>query len=388
MGRKAGTEIPESKVSVTIRPEEFKRRLDREEVGFIFDLRHREEVDSWKIEGRSEIELLNIPQIDFVGEEEKYFDRFPKDREIIAVCAHGDSSHYSAELLNKEGFNALNLEGGMDLWSEFYEVNKVSANPDIYQIYRVSKGCITYIVASEGEAIVIDAVSNTEKILGMIDSLNVKVKYVFDTHLQADHISGGREIAAKTGAVYHINQTDVENAAYEYGSIENGEEFRVGKSVLKAIYSPGHTPGSTSFMLDGKFLFTGDIIMKTSIGRPDLGGMVREWAVELHDTLYRKFGPLPGETVILPSHAASIAEQDKNGVIKTTLEYARKNNALYRLKEIGPFTEHIVASLVENPERYQDIRTVNLGLSYPDEKKRKELEIGKNLCGMATKKDR
>ncbi len=370
---------------VTILPVEIKRRLEKGEIRFMFDLRDADEFAAWRIEGHSDIETMNIAQADFVGEEEKYLGRFPKDRQITVVCAHGDSSRYSAELLVGRGFDAVSLEGGMDAWSEFYEINKASDSPAIYQIYRVAKGCISYLVISGNDAVVIDASRHVNYILDTADSLGVKISYVFDTHLQADHISGGREIARKVNAAYHIHPDDVVGAGYDYVPLKGGQIMSFGGSSLEVIHSPGHTPGSTSFLLDSTFLFTGDTIMKTSIGRPDLGGMAETWAALLHETLFDRYAKLNDGTIIFPAHAASIREQNANGVISTAMGSARKDRELYGIQELRPFVDFIKSSLPENPERYQEIRRVNLGLFDPDEKKRKELEIGKNLCRMVKK---
>jgi len=368
---------------VTISVAEFKRRLDSDEVRFIFDLRNKEEFESWRIEGRTPIEALNIPRMHFVAEEEKYLDRFPRDRQIIAICAHGDSSRYSAELLQGQGFDIVSLEGGMDAWSEYYETAKVGGLPDVYQIFRPARGCIAYLVASGGEAAVIDSSRHVGHLLDLAASLRVKLGSVLDTHLHADHISGGRELAEAAGAGYFLNPADAGGAAFGYRPLGDGQEIKVGGSVIRVMHSPGHTPGSTSFLLDGKYLFTGDTIMKKSIGRPDLGGMAEEWAAMLHNTLFERFAFLPDETVVLPSHAASIAEQDSRGIVMTTLGEARRTTDLYQIKDLGRFISHVKSSLLDNPERYQEIRKVNLGGKEADEAVRKELEIGKNLCGMA-----
>lgn len=371
---------------LTISPEELKKRLDNNRIEFMFDLRNTDEFEAWRIEGRSDFETLNIPQIDFVGEEERYFSRFPKNKEIIAICAHGDSSKYTAEMLQERGFSAMSLEGGMDLWSEFYETHKVLSDPDIYQIFRVAKGCMTHIVISEGEAVVIDAVRHVDKIMDVIESSGAKIKHVLDSHLQADHISGGRGVAALTGAAYHIHAEDGAGATYDFTPFKDGGQIAIGKCSLKAIHTPGHTPGSTSFLLNNKYLFSGDMLMKTSIGRPDLGGMADAWAVMLYDSLFKRLSGLPNDSVIFPTHAASIREQDENGVVMLTMGQCRRESELFRLTDRAAFVKQIKATLLENPARYQDIRKVNLGQLDPEETKKKELEIGKNLCGMEGKK--
>lgn len=364
---------------------EFKARLDRGEVPFILDLRNEDEFASWRIEGRHEVEMVNISQLDFVGEEDKYLDRLPTGKEITIVCAHGDASKYSAEVLHEKGFKAVGLAGGMDAWSVLYETGQVSDAPLIFQIYRIAKGCMTHVLISDGEAVVIDAARHLEHIRSLLDGHGARLKYVFDTHLQADHVSGGRELAASAGVGYLINPVDATGAAYEFTGLEDGAEFKFGSSCLTALHSPGHTPGSTSFLLDDSFLFPGDIIMETTVGRPDLGGMVEVWGELLHHTIHQKFKSLAEDMTILPTHAASVKERDKEGIVRFSMATARKTLALFGLRDQQAFVDHIKETLLENPDRYQDIRRVNLGLLEPDEAGVRELEIGKNLCGMADK---
>jgi len=371
----------------TISPAELKRRLDGMKVEFLFDLRNEDEFKAWRIEGREDFPFLNIPQIDFVGEEDRHMERFPKDKEIIAVCAHGDSSRYTAELLTEKGFKALSLEGGMDSWSEYYEIHKVSDSPLIYQIYRTARGCMCHMVVSGDEAVVIDPNRHVEKIITFADSLGVKITHVIDTHLHADHISGGIDLAQKTGAKYFMNPIDADGAAFRFEELRDGMEIKAADNNFFAMQTPGHTPGITSLLLNGKHLFGGDTIMKTDMGRPDLGGKAEEWAGMLYDTLFKKLKSLGDDIIILPAHADSIKEQDESGVVSLTLGEARRDSGLFRLTDYKEFVSYIISSLPENPESYQEMRRANLGLIFPDEAKKKELEIGKNLCVMKKPED-
>ncbi|MDO8281022.1 MAG: MBL fold metallo-hydrolase [Thermodesulfovibrionia bacterium] len=368
--------------SKSISPAELKKRLDERKVEFLFDLRNEDEFKAWRIEGREDFPVLNIPQIDFVVEEGRYLNRFPKDKEIIAVCAHGDSSRYEAELLTGKGFNAVNLEGGMDAWSEYYEIHKASDSPDIYQIYRTARGCMCHVIVSNNEAVVIDPSRHIEKIIALTDSLGAKITHVIDTHLHADHISGVRDLALKAGAKFFMNPIDAEGATFKFEPLTDGMEIRSGDNNFLAIHTPGHTPGITSLLLNGKHLFTGDTIMKTDMGRPDLGGKAEEWAGMLYNTLFNKLKKLGDDIIILPSHADSIKEQNESDIVSLTLGEARRNSKLFTLKDDREFIMYILESLPENPDSYQEIRKANLGIISPDEAKKKELEIGKNLCVM------
>jgi glyoxylase-like metal-dependent hydrolase (beta-lactamase superfamily II) len=366
---------------------EFKKRLDRGELGLIVDLRREDEFATWKIEGAKPADMLNIPQIDLVGEEEKYLERLPNDREIVLVCAHGDASKYEAELLQGRGYQARGLAGGMDAWSMLYETVQLPGEPEIHQIYRIAKGCITHVVVAGGEAVVIDAVRHLEQIRAVLDRRGARLKYVFDTHLQADHISGGRELAAAAGCPYLLCPIDANGASYPYDALTDQAEFVCGNSRIRALHSPGHTPGSTSLLLDDKILFSGDMVMETTVGRPDLGGQVDQWAELLFASIHRRFRSLGNEVMVLPSHAASVRERDREGVVRLTMGEARQNLVHFALTDKAAFVAHVKATLLENPERYQEIRRVNLGQLHPEEKRLQELEIGKNLCGMAGKQE-
>jgi len=368
---------------VSLPPVDFWRLLKTGGVGFLFDLRNTEEFEDWRIEAPRAVETLNIPQPDFIGEEESYLDRFPRDRRIVTICAHGDSSRYTAEWLREQGFDAQSLEGGMDAWSEFYHVVRVWDEPVVYQVNRVARGCLAYVLAAGGEAIVIDAARHLETITSLLGKEGLKLTYVFDTHLHADHISGGRKLSARTGAAYHIHPADAGGASYPVTAMRDGDTVALGGHELRIMESPGHTPGSISLLLDGKLLFTGDIVMKSAIGRPDLGGEAEPWSRMLHQTLFGRYGTLPDDVVVLPSHAVPLLDEDESGAVRITLGEARKALDLFGLSDTADFTARVLESLPTNPERYQEIRKVNLGRIDPGEDELKELEIGKNLCGMA-----
>jgi glyoxylase-like metal-dependent hydrolase (beta-lactamase superfamily II) len=241
------------------------------------------------------------------------------------------------------------------------------------------------VLISGNEAVVIDAVRHVEHIRAILERHGARLKYVFDTHLQADHVSGGRGLATDAGCPYLVCPADLAGVAYPYQPLNDGEEFIFGGSRLLVLHSPGHTPGSTSLLLDDKLLFSGDTVMKTTVGRPDLGGKVVEWAELLYDTIHVRLKGLGDEVLVLPTHAASVLERDEQGVVKLTLGEARQGLPHFCLTDRAAFVAHVKATLLDNPDRYQDIRKVNLGLLGPNEAKLQELEIGQNLCGLAEK---
>lgn len=364
-----------------ITPAALKELLDAQRLQFLFDLRAEAEFAAWRIEGRTPVETLNIPTVDFVGEEDKYLDRLPRDRRIVIVCPHGDASRYSAGILRERGFDAVSLAGGMDAWSAFYEMHPVPGVAGLRQIHRPARGCLAHLLVSDGVAAVIDAPRHLQTILDAAAAAGARIAHVFDTHLQADHISGGPALAAQTGATYHLHPEDFSSASFGFRPLADGEVIAVGSSRIRVLHAPGHTPGSCALFIDERAVLTGDTLMKSGPGRPDLGGMAEAWTPLLHETLTRRLGALPPETVFLPAHSAAIAEQDAAGVVSATLGQARSGPRFPR-GDVADFLRIVREGLPAHPAAYDEIRKVNLGQIDPDEQHRTELEIGKNLCGL------
>lgn len=367
--------------SLQISARELKGLLDQQRLQFLFDLRGEAEFAAWRIEGRTPVETLNIPTVDFVGEEDKYLDRLPRDRRIVIVCPHGEASLYSAGILRDHGFDAVSLAGGMDAWSTFYETHAVPGQPGLQQIHRAARGCLAHVIFSGLEAAVVDAPRHLQAVFDAVAAAGARITHVLDTHLQADHISGGPALAAQTGAAYHLHPDDFSEARFAFRPLADGEVIAVGDRRIRVLHAPGHTPGSCALLLDESTLLTGDTLMKSGPGRPDLGGMVDVWTPLLHETLTRRLGALPAATVVLPAHSATIAEQDAAGVVSVTLGEARAG-ARFPHGGVADFLRVVREGLPVHPASYDEIRKVNLGLLDPDEARRAELEIGKNLCGL------
>ncbi len=169
-----------------------------------------------------------------------------------------------------------------------------------------------------------------------------------------------------------------------FAYLADGQEFEVGGHRLSTLHIPGHTLGNTAFLLDGRYLFTGDSIFIESIARPDLGGHGDTWA-PLHYASLRRLLELPDETLVLPGHFASLAEQGEGGRFVATLgELRRANEGLAMAAgEEQEFVDYILASLPEFPDEYVEIKRVNAGLVQVGEAKASELELGKNICALA-----
>ncbi|MBX3390388.1 MAG: MBL fold metallo-hydrolase [Phycisphaeraceae bacterium] len=386
---------------------ELLNRLERSQDVFVIDVRSRDEFERLHIEGRSPLPAFNVPYFemlelggkdDMIDSVEAYAERelkekLPTDKQILTVCAKGDTSSYVAQALTRLGYSCANLEGGMKAWGEYYATHTIVEEPDlsIYQISRPARGCLSYVVASSGSAIVIDPLRHVHHYTELAREKNLKIETVIDTHGHADHISGGVELAARSRASYYlhpydaIHPIDVLPATIDYEYIANDRVFRSGSRELRTIHIPGHTLGVIALALDDRFLFTGDSIFIRSIARPDLGGKAETWA-PLHARSLRKLLALNGRIKVLPGHFSSLAEADSSGRFVASLDELKRTNdglvVLQRDTEEG-FVRYLVESLPRFVPEYVDIKRVNAGLLSADEESAAALETGKNVCALS-----
>lgn len=365
---------------------EAAKKIVNNEPFFILDVRNGDAFADWKIEGRN-VQYLNTPYFDLLDGVEEVVSELPTDRDILVVCAKEGSSVMVAEMLSEEGIDVAYLEGGMKAWSEHLEPVKVGdlqGGGELYQFVRLGKGCLSYMAISEGEAAVIDATRMADIFLDFAQEKGATIKHVFDTHLHADHISGGRAIAAATGASYYLPPKDAEEVVFDYTALENGLEVAIGSSKIEieALYSPGHTIGSTSFIVDQQYLMTGDILFIDSIGRPDLAGLAEDWVGDLRESLYTRYQKLADELIVLPAHFMIIEELNEDGSVAKKLGDLFKENHGLNIADEQEFRDMVTLNLPPQPNAYQDIRKTNMGKITPDEEVQREMEIGPNRCAV------
>ncbi|MGG4341915.1 MBL fold metallo-hydrolase [Paenibacillus lautus] len=353
---------------------------------FILDVRNPSDFEDWKIEGER-IQHLNIPYFDLIDGVEDILDRIPSDQEVLVVCAKEGSSVMVAEMLAEHGRNVAYLKGGMKAWSEHLVPLKVGNLADggaLYQFVRIGKGCLSYMAVSNGEAALFDPTRMTKVYLEFAERIDAEIKHVFDTHLHADHISGGRMIAEQTGAVYWLPPKDAGEVVYNYEPLEDGNEVMIGSTRIRieALHSPGHTIGSTSFVIDDQYLLTGDILFIDSIGRPDLAGLAEDWVSDLRETLYARYTELSDDLIVLPAHFMIMEELNEDGTAAKKLgELYRENHGL-NITDEAEFRTIVTKNLPPQPNSYQEIRQTNMGKLNPDTDQQREMEIGPNRCAV------
>ncbi len=374
-----------------IAPSELQAKLSSGEDVFVLDVRAENEYFDWPIDTSERVKTLNIPYFLYLEDEESVMARLPKDREIVVVCAKGGASDYLVQELRQKGYDAKNLEGGMLAWSQIYDVKRVKEASrgrtpfDLWQINRVAKGCLSYLMGSEGEAMVVDPGRHVHPYLQLAAEHGLVIKHVVDTHLHADHISGGRRLAELTEATYYLPSADGQDVTYPFTPLNEGALIRVGESAIETvgIHTPGHTPGSTSLLVCDELLLTGDLLFVASVGRPDLGGMAERWIHDLHKTLFGRITSLDDSIHIYPGHYGDAREFNQDGIVTATLGDLRTRNPILQITEKDRFVEEILGGMPMQPANFSEIRRVNNGVKDVTDAEATEMEIGPNRCAVS-----
>ena len=187
--------------------------------------------------------------------------RLPQDRPVVTVCGMGRTSAIAAQQLRDRGYEAFTLIGGMKAWSLAWNsarLNLDSGLVRVIQLRRTGKGCLSYLVGSQDQAAVIDASVAPEVYVELAGRAGWRITDVLDTHVHADHLSRSRQLSELCGATLWLPEQ--RRVTYRFAPVRDGEIIQVGAAQLAPLHTPGHTPESTCYLLDGKVLFTGDTL--------------------------------------------------------------------------------------------------------------------------------
>jgi glyoxylase-like metal-dependent hydrolase (beta-lactamase superfamily II)/rhodanese-related sulfurtransferase len=354
----------------------------------LLDVRNNEEFGRFKVEGPHLSKMINIPYMDFIEHEDESVAkvRVPKDESIRIVCAKEGSAKYVGEILAKNGWKDVKfLEKGIKSWGNMLAPKLVTADSGyrLYQFIRPGKASCSYGLIYADEMVLFDPSRNVKFYQVFAKEHGAALTRTFETHLQADYISGSKKISSETGAEIVGHQDDFKDAVFKYKSLDDQEVFRFSKGgpEIKAIHMPGHTPGSTSYLIDNSYLITGDTVFILSIGRPDLGGQAEGWSRLLFKTLKDKITDLSDDLVILPGHYIEWSEANLDRIFADKLGNIKNKNAdIYGIDEEGEFIRFIKDNMRKQPDVYADIRKVNAGLLEVDEEEQEVMDLGKNEC--------
>jgi rhodanese-related sulfurtransferase len=158
---------------------------------------------------------------------------------VVTVCAAGKTSVLAAERLRGRGLDAVSLEGGMRAWSLAWntaEPRCPGSIARIVQVRRTGKGCLSYLIASNGDAVVIDASLDPEVYRRLAEEHGWRIRTVLETHVHADHLSRARALAVDTGARLCLPTTD--RVSFDFAPLKDGDTLRVGSAGLRVLHTP------------------------------------------------------------------------------------------------------------------------------------------------------
>jgi len=253
----------------TISIEGLRELLERGAPVTVLDVRPAAECAEWSIPGSVHADAYDALRR---GDPNALADFRPTNGgPVVTVCAAGKTSMLAAERLRARGLDAVSLEGGMRAWSLAWNTAEVpcpGSTARIVQLRRTGKGCLSYLIGSNGDAAVVDASLEPKIYRRVADEHGWRIRTVLETHVHADHLSRARALAVDTGARLCLPTTD--RVSFEYAPLKDGDTLCVGSAGLRVFHTPGHTPESACYLLNERVLFTGDTLFLAAVGRPDL----------------------------------------------------------------------------------------------------------------------
>jgi len=364
--------------------------LTKQDDFLLLDVRNEEDFSRFSVEGPYPFEMINVPYFDFMEEEKESANKVSNTKPVKVVCAKEGSAQYVGEILLQNGFSDVAfLEGGIKTWGNLLYPKRVNSESDDYKLFqfiRPGKASCNYGLIYKGEMAIFDPSRNMAFYQSFAESHQAKITHSFETHLQADYISGSKQLANELGASIFAHKGDFSEASFQYNSIKDKDLFTVGKNgpEVKVIHSPGHTPGSTSYIVDDKYFISGDTVFILSVGRPDLGGKAEEWSKMLFNTLTNKVTSLNGELCVLPGHYMDWNEANSNLIFAEKLsDVIQHNSHVYNMDTPEKFTDYIKSNMRKSPEVYGEIRKVNAGWLDVEIDEADTMDLGKNECAAA-----
>jgi glyoxylase-like metal-dependent hydrolase (beta-lactamase superfamily II)/rhodanese-related sulfurtransferase len=371
--------------------------IDARESFTLIDTRPEDSYDAWHIH-----EAKNVP---FGPNESMSDDTFEQIADLIetdrvfAICGKGISSTSFAleleERKNGHDFEVGVVQGGMEDWSKVYEVVRIETENDdteILQIQRRAKGCLGYIVGSRSarEAVAVDITRQMDVAKTAAQEAGLVITRVIDTHIHADHVSGGRALAAELDVPYHLSghldDRDV-NIDYAFEPLEDSDVLSVGETEIEVRHTPGHTSEMINIVVE-EVVLTSDILFANGVGRTELQfgeDDAAHGASLLYDSINEVLADLDDDLTVLPGHVTVTADGEfdvgtPGEAINARLGDLREELDVFTLEK-DEFVERVVENDPEKPPNYGTIISINVGEeSIGRDEEATELELGPNNC--------
>jgi glyoxylase-like metal-dependent hydrolase (beta-lactamase superfamily II) len=223
----------------------------------------------------------------------------------------------------------------------------------------------------EGKAVAVDVVAGDEEwFIGEAKKANVTITHVVDTHVHADHYSGGRALAQAVGARYCLHESNKSLVKYEFEPLRDGQILDVGNVKIMVMHTPGHSPDSVCLLVTDMrrgeepwFVITGDTLFVGAPGRPDLAGQKREMAALFYESLHARLLSLPDDIEIFPGHqAGSVCGVGLSGKPSSTLGFEKRWNPALTMDK-ATFVDYLTKEIPPRPADMEAMVRFNLGLA-------------------------
>ena len=220
-----------------------------------------------------------------------------------------------------------------------------------------------------GKAIAVDVVAGDEAwFIEEAKKANVTISYVIDSHVHADHYSGGRKLAEMTGAHYCLHESDSSVVQFAFHPLHDGDVIEAGNVVVQVLHTPGHTMDSICLAVTDKrrgeqpwFVITGDTLFVGSVGRPDLAGREKAMAAMLYDSIHAKLLTLPDETEIFPGHqAGSACGAGISGKPSSTIGFEKRFNPGLHITARDEFVSYLTSEIPPRPAEMDKMVAANI----------------------------
>ena len=378
-----------------ISADDLARRLDRGDPVQVLDVRATERVAAGVEGGRVSLgatldfralpasQVYQLPTLDPL--------RLDPNSPVVVICGHGNSSRQAARFLREKGFEAYSVAGGMVAWETVYLARPLAPTASlqhVIQLDRVGKGALSYVLVSDGDALVIDPGRHLDRYVALLQELDATPAAVVDTHAHADYLSGGPAAAARWGVPYFLHPDDAHSpydgreGRLRTQAVTDGDTIALGRATLRVEHVPGHTLGSITLVADEALAFTGDFLFVQSIGRPDLGGQRDAWAQLLWRSLERVRDKWPGDLLVLPAHYAAERERRADRSVGARFDVILATNEAAAIQDERAFLAWVAAHTPTAPESYRTIKLANLGLVDVAEADAEVLEAGPSQCAI------
>ena len=346
----------------------------------VVDIRHEADYADWHIPDSRNVDVYDTVRNDPEAAK-RVLRGLPVEGELVVVCGIGVVSKAATDLLRELGYDARNLEDGMVGWSQVHVAAPVPVElpGTLLQVARPGKGCLSYVLVSEGEAAVFDPSQHVEEYVGILEDHDALLVGVYETHSQGDHLSGGLELAERFDVPYHLHPEDAVDL--DARSVGEGDTVRIGAVEVEVVHTPGHSPGSVTYAIGGEALLTGDTLFHDSVGRVELGAVAGIDDVDAEANAWtiraslQRLLDFEGDLVVLPAHDPGSPWPP----VAASLAAVRDRNRDLGLDR-ATFVEQLAGTVQEPPPNARLIKRANVGLEAVEPAELRTIELGSNRC--------